>query len=852
MNYPNIQPPCLDCIPQELKALDQWVCWRLEPRPGEDKPTKIPYTPGGGEAKAKAGQPNTWRRYAEAVAAYQNSQEWVSPYSGIGFELADDDGLFGGDLDACIDPNTGEVADWASEIISAANTYTEQSPSGTGLRFFGLGTLPPGRRKAGPREMYDRGRFLTITGRRFGDAPDTVNGCADILPALHAKMFPPKPKAPKTNQNRTAVHLSMSDNDLLAAARSAKNGAKFDALWRGDTSGYGGNDSEADLALVSLLAFYTGDDAGRIANLFSQSELGQREKWNRADYRDRTISAALSGRTEFYSPPGAFIALKGLKAAEVAGTISTAPERGTEDAGTAECAEEVEPSAPASVPGLALTDIGNGQRLAARWGNDLRFCHAWGKWLIWDGQRWQKDDTGEIDRRAKETAQHIYQEAADCPDTAQQTELAKHALRSQSHARVQSMIALANSEPNIPARVQEWDKKPWLLAVNNGTVDLKTGQLIKSRRSDMGTKRAGTHYDPDAAAPKWETFLETVLPDVGLRAFFQRAAGYTLTGDVSAQCLFFLWGSGSNGKSTALRALMDTLGEYALQAAPDLLIARDGGGGPNNDVAELQGTRLVATIEVEDGKRMAEGLVKQITGGDRIKARFMRQDYFEFEPTHKIFLAANHKPTIKGQDIAIWRRIKVIPFEVQIADADKDPHLPEKLRAEMPGILAWAVRGCLDWQKQGLAEPAAVKAATSAYQAEEDVLADFLGECCLLRPSLKVTAAAIYSAYIKWAEQNSERAVSKKNFGTRLQEGRRVFPAVNIGPKYARGWEGIGLIDTESVHTWGEEKDKTDKSGPHFLMNNQLIKPRGDNPDFTSNLSVLSNDKTEDDWEVIV
>ena len=248
---------------------------------------------------------------------------------------------------------------------------------------------------------------------------------------------------------------------------------------------------------------------------------------------------------------------------------------------------------------------------------------------------------------------------------------------------------------------------------------------------------------------------------------------------------------------------------------------------------------------------MAEGLVKQITGGDRIKARFMRQDFFEFEPTHKIFLAANHKPAIRGQDVAIWRRIRMVPFDVQIADADKDPHLADKLRAEMPGILAWAVRGCLDWQRQGLAAPAAVLEATAAYQAGEDVLGDFLGECCLLRPALRVTAAALYTAYVKWAEENSERGLSKKNFGARLQEGRRIFPASSIGPKKARGWEGIGLLDTLSAAIYddveGTKGDKTDKSGPQIPISADSIEPREDNLEITSHLSVLSEVADEDE-----
>lgn len=851
MNYPPILPPCVEGIPAELKALDQWVCWKLETRAGDPKPTKIPYDPRTGD-KAKAGHPETWASFNDALATYEASQSWTRPYSGIGFQLHDTDTFFAGDLDGCIDAEAGEVAGWASTIIEQVSTYTEYSPSGVGLRFFGIGVLPPEGNRKGPVEMYDRLRYVTVTGRRFGEAPGEIRDCAEVLPTLHARLFPPKPAAVPRPPS-AAVTLSLSDHDVLALASKASNGAKFDALWRGDVSGYDG-ESEADMALCSILGFYCQGDEGRVERLFSQSHLGQREKWGREDYRRRTIGAALAGKSEFYSPPGAAIIQRGQKAGAAAkdGTAKNG-DRPPGDGSQESDGRQADGGAKKpSTQDFALTDIGNGQRLAARHGADLRFCHAWEKWLIWDGQRWQKDDTGEIDRRAKETAQHIYQEAASCLDTARQTDLAKHALRSQSHARVQSMIALANSEPGIPARAAEWDQYPWLLACDNGTVNLKTGRLQDSRREDMGTKRAGTHYDPAAAAPRWEAFLETVLPDAETRAFFQRAAGYTLTGDVSEQCLFFLYGSGSNGKSTALRALMDTLGsgEYALQAAPDLLIAREGGaGGPNNDVAELQGTRLVATIEVEDGKRMAEGLVKQITGGDLIKARFMRQDFFQFVPTHKIFLAANHKPAIRGQDVAIWRRIKMVPFDVQIADADKDPHLADKLRAERPGILAWAVRGCLAWQKQGLAAPAAVVEATAAYQAGEDVLGDFLGECCLLRPSLRVTAAALYTAYVKWAEDNSERSLSKKNFGARLQEGRRIFPGTGIGPKSARGWEGIGLVDTLSAAIYDavetEAIDKTDKSDPQIPISADSIEPREDNLKITSDLSVLSRNETD-------
>jgi putative DNA primase/helicase len=442
-----------------------------------------------------------------------------------------------------------------------------------------------------------------------------------------------------------------------------------------------------------------------------------------------------------------------------------------------------------------LTDMGNARRLVQLHGNDLRYCYAWSQWFVWDGNRWRRDETGEVYRRAKAAARSIYLEAAESEDEDRQKALAKHAFKTQGAERLKAMMFLAQSEPDIPVRVAEWNTPPWLLCCPNGTVDLQTGEIAPSRPENLITKVTGAAYDTSAAAPVWEAFLERVLPDADVRAFVQRAIGYGLSADVSEQVLFFLYGSGSNGKSTLLGAIMNALGDYAMQAAADLLIQKESTGGPNNDIAELFAARFVATIEVEDGKRMAESLVKQITGGDRIKARFMRQDFFEFEPTHKIYLAANHRPVIRGNDYAIWRRIRVIPFDVQIPDEEKDPTLPEKLRAELPGILAWAVRGCMEWRRIGLKPPAKVLSATDEYREDMDTLGDFIKDSCILKPALEVTAADIYAAYLKWCEENSDRPLGKKNFGTRLREQKGVKTGDHIGPKEARGWFGIALLD---------------------------------------------------------
>lgn len=496
-----------------------------------------------------------------------------------------------------------------------------------------------------------------------------------------------------------------------------------------------------------------------------------------------------------------------------------APPASRKDAETQQESSGIPASTPQTLP---LTEIGLGERLVRRHGQDLRYSYEMGRWFVWDGRRWQQDNTGDVDRRAKETARSIFAEAASEPDPRAAGAIGKFAIDAQKLARRQGMITDARSEKGIPVKVSDLDRRPWLLTCQNGTLDLRTGCLIPADRAHLITKITSVRYHPDAPCPTWQTFLERVLPDPDVRAFVQRAAGYALTGAVTEQCLFFLHGGGRNGKTTMLGTLLAMLGEYGLQSAPDLLVAKDNAsGGPNNEIAELQGARLVATIEVEDGKRMAEGLVKQITGGDRIKARFMRQDFFEFEASHKIFLAANHKPTIRGNDTAIWRRIKMIPFTVEIPEDEVDPLLGEKLKEELPGILAWAVRGCLEWQRKGLAEPELVKAATQEYRAEQDVLADYINDRCILHPTKEIEGPKLYADYSRWCEENSDRPLGKKNFNARVAEIPRVKAGTNIGPRYTRGWIGIALRSSQP-DPQNEELYKPGKSVTNSTINSQI------------------------------
>jgi putative DNA primase/helicase len=338
-----------------------------------------------------------------------------------------------------------------------------------------------------------------------------------------------------------------------------------------------------------------------------------------------------------------------------------------------------------------------------------------------------------------------------------------HCLRWEDARRISASLKLAESESGIPILPGDLDKDPSLLNVRNGTLNLRSGTLRPHCRSDYITKLAAVDYQPDATCPRWLKCLNKWMDgNKDLIQYLQRAVGYALTGDVGEQCLFFLHGSGQNGKTTFLGAILDMLGDYAIQTVAELLLERKYESHPT-ERADLCGRRFVATIETDEGKRMAEALMKQMTGGDKIRARQMRQDFFEFWPTHKFFLAANHKPVIQGTDLGTWRRIKLVPFTIAISDEEKDKSLGQKLGAEKAGILAWAVRGCLDWQQHGLGEPDEVRQATDAYREEEDVIAGFVAECCLVNREFKTQASVLLDTYQKWSGDKSMTTQGLKN-----------------------------------------------------------------------------------------
>jgi putative DNA primase/helicase len=434
-----------------------------------------------------------------------------------------------------------------------------------------------------------------------------------------------------------------------------------------------------------------------------------------------------------------------------------------------------------------LTDIGNARRFVDEHGADWRYCHPWGAWLGWDGQRWRRDDAGLVIRRAMETAQALAEGVAAIDDHHKREAVAKWAIRSQQGPRLREMVRLARSL--LPISPDALDRDNYLLNCQNGTLDLRTGELRPHRREDFITRLAPARYDPEALAPTWMAFLDRVLDgNKNLIDFLARAVGYSLTGDTSEQVLFMLHGTGANGKSTFLEAVRDVLGDYATNASFETFLQRERGGA-SEDVARLRGARLVSASEAEGGRRLSEVLVKQLTGSDTVTARFLYASSFEFRPAFKLFFAANHKPAITGSEHAIWRRIRLVPFTVRIPAAERDKRLAAKLRQERAGILAWAVRGCLDWQANGLGEPGAVSQATADYRDEMDVLAGFIEECCVEAAGASVSTGNLYLAYVKWAQGNGEFPISKRAFGMRMVERGHERGRT----KSKRMYEGIGL-----------------------------------------------------------
>jgi putative DNA primase/helicase len=780
-------------IPVSMKTRDQWVLWRYEQvdRNGSGKWTKPPYQVRHQSVGASSTDSSTWAPFAEAMAAFLRGG-----WDGIGYVLAGDE--VGIDLDNVRDPETGAIEPWANEVVNMLNAFAEFSPSATGLKIIAKGTLEKDRKRKFTHlgaEIYSTGRYFTVTGHVINEVSAVEDRQAEIDAAY--AMLNERNEAAKiakaggkgVSQRKAKIPCSpsatLTDDELIAKASASRGetGKKFCAFMQGGINGYS-SQSEADLAFCNLIVFWT-DDPDQVRRIVQASGMN-RDKWERDDYAKQTINKALEGRRNRYNP---------LYRSNEHKHYEHNRQAHNERAGVGEI------DGHAETDSYCLTDLGNGRRFAADHSSIARYCHPWGKWLLWDGKRWRIDDTGQATELAKQTILQLFTSAEQQVRLLREDEtlegkarlarikaMLDWAMKSQGHSRIRAMLDLAKSEPGIPILPGVLDADPWMLNCTNGTLDLRTGTLRAHAQDDYLTKLCPVAFDPAAACQRWENFLAEIFDySEALIGYMQRLSGYWLTGQTTEHALPVLWGSGANGKSTLVGAIFDLLGpDYSGKASRDLLTAIKGDKHPTS-LAWLHGKRFIGAIETAEGARLDEVLVKELTGGDAITARRMREDFWQFNPSHKIALVTNHKPTIKGTDHAIWRRLRLIPFNVCFPEEKQDKSLAEKIRAELPGVLAWMVQGCLIWQKHGLADPPEVVAATAEYRNAEDRLGAFLAERCQLNTEFRVKASELYGAYRKWCESTGEQSGTATAFTRALVEreieldaGRRWYLGIAI------------------------------------------------------------------------
>lgn len=743
-------------IPEELKKLPHWVCWKAEQ--GENgKLRKVPINPitGGG---AMSNTPSTWTDFETAVKASEQ-------YSGVGFMFAPP--YFGVDIDNIQDDiaafQAGDDNNIVSEFVHTLCSYAEYSQSGNGIHVICKGELPKGGRRRGNVEMYQTGRYFIMTGNDAARYADIVD-CTETIKPLHEKYIGAG-REPTTGIQ--IMPISLTDREVIDNAMKSKQGDTFRNLYAGNWELYFNSQSEADMSFCNMLAFWCRCDIDLMDRIFRSSGL-MREKWDRrqsgSTYGALTLKKAATGCHKVYEPPAQY-------------NISI---------GRTEKPKETKL--------YTFDDMGNAQRLADAFAERIRYSYVDRCWYYYDDRAWRRDQSGVIGRLTDEIVEEMRHTLPDYlkqPGDQEETEknFNKHLKYSRSNKGKKAMLAEAMH--HVPIQPAQMDAHNHLLNTPNGVLRLRTGALEDHAPELYLSKMTLCEYTDKSDCPRWESFLEDIFGgDQELIHYIQKAIGYSLTGSTAEQCAFFCYGTGRNGKSTFLDTIFAMLGDYAINIQPEtIMIRHQAGSGANSDIARLKGARFVTSVEPNEGMKLNEGLVKQLTGGDKVTARYQYGSEFEFTPEFKLWMGTNHKPIIRGTDTGIWRRVHLIPFTVTIPEEKVDKHLVHHLRAELPGILRWAVEGCLMWQREGLKKPAAVEDAVKEYRAEMDVVSAFLEACCVLGDGREKTTD-LYQSYTKWADENNEYKMSSRKFA---QELLKKFERVKSNSVYY--YKGVILAD---------------------------------------------------------
>lgn len=760
-------------VPAELTEQPNWCCFRLEWDEEREKYTKRPYNPLTGKY-SKSNDPLTWVDYDDAEDAVLAEN---SPYDGIGYFF--DGNYYGVDLDNVEseimryqqgDNEENIVADF----VDLLQSYAEISPSGTGVHIICKGQLPQGGRRKGNIEMYDKGRFFTVTGNRIGDYvgifDDSEIGKVNYL---HHKYIG---EQSISVEDLSAVDTSTGNDvpieKLIELAKKSKNGLRFQCFMDGKWEQFYKSQSEADLAFCNDLAYWTACDPDKMDAIYRKSAM-MRSKWDskreNSTYGWETIKKAILGTSNTYQPVGGF----DLKIKDMSVKPKLKPKH------------------------FSYDDTGNSGRFMRAFGERVKYSYNNKKWYYYSGKVWVVDDLGKVYEMADMIANSIGKEpifVADENDekaieTAEKA-LKKHQKYTRSVSGKRNM--LVDTQHQVSIGTDAFDRDPYLFNTTSGYIDLNNGYLMEHQPSKMMSRMSYSEYNPQSKSPLWDQFLFDIFEgNVELIQYLKRAIGYSMSADTSEQVMFFLLGDGQNGKSVFVNIIEDVMGTYATNIQPSTLMAKNNrdGSSASPDIARLKGARFVATSEPNKGMKLDEGIVKQMTGDDKITARFLNAEFFEFNPEFKIWMTTNHKPIIQGTDNGIWRRIVIIPFNHIIPKDKVDKKLTSKLKGELSGVLNWCIEGYLEWREIGLQEPDIIKIQREDYRDEMDIVRRFINETCEINSNQEESASSLWQAFKSWSKENNEwDGMSNKKFGAELtkrfekrkSQGRIIYAGLSL------------------------------------------------------------------------
>jgi phage/plasmid primase, P4 family, C-terminal domain len=777
----------LDNIPHELKKLDRWVNWRFEVRNG--KLTKVPINPVTG-GRAMSNNPATWGTFEDAVLHAYDIDSIGNENRGIGFMFSGD-GFLGVDVDHCRNPETGELTDEARDIINIVDSYTEFSQSGDGIHIICYGKLPEGgRRRKGNVETYEVGRYFIMTGNALDDGHRDIEERTQELTVLHDKYL----STNKNNKKTTSpimhnIEQNLSEDELIDKAINAKNGYLFKSLMDGSWSTNYNSQSEADLAICNILAFWTCKNEQMMDSIIRRSSI-YRDKWDERrgalTYGQITIRRAINDTNEVYTP--AKPKNKNIVAA------STEPP--DIDLGYDKLYGPVVDEPPESIfKGEDTTsDLGRSKILAKRYSDTVAWHREAREWYSWDGQKWASGAEMQVLQLAKALvpdmiteANHMVVRAVGEDELNRAKAIYRDTIKAKSEKCIKSFLELSKSDLYVNS--SRFDSDPFLLNCQNGIVDLRTGKLYPHEPASYVSKITNAAYRPGAKFKLFSDFLKQITcDDPELAGYFQQICGMAAIGKVYHEGMCIFYGSGQNGKSTFLNCISRIFGTYSGEINPEVLMSQRDGKQPVG-ITAIEGKRFVTAFETEEGRRLSGAMLKRLASSDPITGRELYQKERSFLPSHTLILSTNHLPKVGSNDTGTWRRIMVVPFRANIQGKRQIKDFAGVLyNADADAILSWIIEGAMAYIKNNyhIQIPTAVKQSTEDYAAGEDWLSRFICDCCDL-DQFEESGSKLFSTYDNWCQENNEYRRSSNEFAKALKD--KGFEKKHS--RYGTRWIGI-------------------------------------------------------------